>query len=87
MSLFEDKRLLSGLLAAVCIGNCAIFAGPLYIGGLMDGYGFDEATAGLISTLEIGATALVCLFLPNTVARVALRQAGIVGAIAVLPLV
>jgi predicted MFS family arabinose efflux permease len=84
LSLQVDKRLLCGLLAALCIGNFAIFAGPLYIGGLMDGYGFDEATAGLISTLEIGATALVCIFLPNRVALVALRQAGIIGAAIVL---
>ena len=84
MSIWDDKRLLAGLLAGVCIGNFAIFSGPLYIGGLMDGLGFDEATAGLISTLEIGSTALVCLFLPIRVAQVALRRAGIAGAVVVL---
>ena len=84
MPIQVDRRLLAGLLAALCIGNFTIFAGPLYIGGLMDGYGFDEATAGLIITMEIGATALVCLLLPNKVAVVALRRAGIIGAVLLL---
>jgi len=84
LNFWDDKRLVLGLLAAICLGNFSIFSTPLYIGGLIDAYGFDETFAGLISTLEIGSTALVCLLLPNRVAKVALRRACLMGAVVAL---
>ncbi|NIB38403.1 MFS transporter [Pseudomaricurvus alkylphenolicus] len=68
----------------ISLSNFAIFSAPLYIGGLMDGFGFSERQAGSISTVEIGSIAGVCLLLSGTLSRIPLRYLAMTGAVLIL---
>ncbi len=80
----SELKLILGALAGVCLSNFTIFSAPLYIGGLMDGMGFDEVQAGLTITLEIGAVASVTLLLSNWLDRISLRYLAMAGAVVLL---
>ncbi|NKC00660.1 MAG: MFS transporter [Pseudomonadales bacterium] len=79
----EFRKIIAAL-PGIALGNFAIFTAPIYIGSLVDGLGYDERQAGLISTLEIGAVALTCLMLSNILNRLPLRRVSGVGIIIVV---
>ena len=74
-----ELQLMLGALAGFSLGNFTIFSAPIYIGSLIDGLGFNENQAGLISTLEIGAVASTCVLLSRWLSRVSLRYLAISG--------
>lgn len=75
----SDIKLMFGALVGVVCGNFAIFSSPLYVGGLIDGFGFDESQAGLIGTMEIGAVAASCLLLSRSLGHLSLRILTLIG--------
>ncbi len=80
----HEFKMISGALAGFSLGNFSIFSAPIYIGGLIDGLGFNENQAGLISTLEIGAVASTCILLSRWLSRVSLRYLAISGILLIL---
>ena len=75
----SDIRLMFGALVGVVCGNFAIFSSPMYIGGLIDGFGFNESQAGFVSTMEISAVAATCLLLSGLLDRTSLRTLTMIG--------
>ncbi len=80
----QEIRWMIGALAGINLGNIAIFTAPIYIGSLMDSFGFTENQTGLISTLEIGAVAVTCLLLSRWLGSFSLQKLAMTGAIATL---
>ncbi len=75
----QDVQLAKGAISGSIISNFAIFAGPLYIGSLMDGLGFSEMEAGIVNTLELGAVAISCLLISGFLPRLSLRYLAMAG--------
>ncbi len=75
----QDIQLAKGAISGTIISNLTIFAGPLYIGSLMDGLGFSELEAGLGTTLELSAVAISCLLIANFLPRLSLRYLAMAG--------
>lgn len=80
----KDLTLSLGAMVGIFLSNFAIFSAPLYIGSLIDGMGFSEFEAGLISAVEIGAVAVVCLLLSSSLGRYSPRMMAVAGVAVVI---
>jgi len=77
----DSRRLLLGVSAGFVIAYAGTNALPLLIGSLIDGVGLDEASAGLLGSLELGGLALASLLLAPRVDRLSRRHLALCGVV------
>jgi predicted MFS family arabinose efflux permease len=70
------------VVAAFSVAYAGENALPLLLGSLVDGFGLDEASAGVLGSLELGGLAVSSLLLAPRVDRMSRRQLAVWGAIA-----
>ena len=74
-----SSRLLLALVATTGIGLLGSNTMPLFVGSLIAGFGIDEATIGLLASLELSGVALGALAVAPWAARMSRRTSGLVG--------
>jgi predicted MFS family arabinose efflux permease len=77
----QNRELLIAASAATGLGNLGFWLLPLTVGNFIDGYGYSEARAGLLSSLEVSAIALASLAAAPLVKKVSLRRMARVFAV------